>query len=38
MERWNAVARGADGRGTPKEERELMLISSPRPTEVRIEL
>ena len=31
MERWNAVARGADGRETPKEERERMLMSSPQP-------
>jgi hypothetical protein len=31
MERWNAPSRGADGKETPKEEREEMLSASPQP-------
>ena len=31
MERLNAVSRGADGKATPKEEREHMLSGSPQP-------
>ena len=32
MEKWNAVARGPDGRTTPKEERDRIHQSSPQPS------
>jgi glycolate oxidase len=31
MEAWNAVARGPDGRTTPKDERDRMHLASPQP-------
>ncbi len=32
MEKWNAVARGPDGRTTPKEERDRIHLSAPQPS------
>ena len=32
MEKWNAQCRGADGRTTPKEERDRMHLSAPQPS------
>ena len=32
MEKWNAAARGSDGRATPKEERDKMHLSAPQPS------
>ncbi len=32
MEKWNSVARGADGRTTPKEERDRMHLAAPQPS------
>jgi glycolate oxidase len=31
MEKWNSVARGPDGKTTPKEERDKMHLSAPQP-------
>ncbi|MEJ2558957.1 MAG: hypothetical protein P8186_22620 [Anaerolineae bacterium] len=31
MEKWNAQCRGADGRTTPKEERDRIHLSAPQP-------
>lgn len=32
MEKWNAAARGSDGRSTPKEVRDKMHLSAPQPS------
>ena len=32
MEKWNAAARGSNGRTTPKEERDRLHLSSPQPS------
>ncbi len=32
MEKWNAAARGANGRTTPKEDRDRMHLSAPQPS------
>jgi glycolate oxidase len=32
MEKWNAVARGPDGRTTPKEERDRIHLAAPQPS------
>ncbi|MBN2115678.1 MAG: FAD-binding oxidoreductase [Anaerolineales bacterium] len=32
MEKWNSVARGSDGRTTPKAERDRMHLSAPQPS------
>ncbi len=35
MEKWNAAARGSDGRTTPKEERDKMHLAAPQPNAFR---
>ena len=35
MEKWNSVARGPDGKTTPKEERDKMHLSAPQPNAFR---
>ena len=31
MEKWNSVARGSDGKATPKQERDKLHIAAPQP-------
>ena len=35
MEKWNSVARGSDGKTTPKEERDRMHLAAPQPNAFR---
>ena len=37
MEKWNSQCRGADGRSTPKEERDRMHLSAPQPSVFRFQ-